>query len=97
MEQRSVAVSGIVPSRLWIYYVAGAAGDATAACVSHPLDLIKVRYQLTGELSSKAVSKGLSSTFRQVLCNEGVVSGLYKGLSASIARQIVFSGGRHGG
>ena len=82
---------------LWAYFVAGGVGDATAAMISHPMDVIKVRRQLRGELSAaKYVRVSLASTARSLITNEGIVSGLYRGLSASILRQSVFSTLRHG-
>ena len=84
---------------VWIYFVAGGLGDATAACFSHPLDTLKVRQQLKGELSREAVPLGfrsLASSAKSIFSAEGAI-GLYRGLSASVGRQIVFSGLRHGG
>jgi len=75
-----------------------------AACVfSHPLDVVKVRCQVKGELSGAKVPAGLANVFRtlsSIARAEGVShfgrSGLYYGLSASLGRQAVFSTLRHG-
>ena len=82
---------------LWHYYVAGGIGDVCAVCVSHPLDVVKVRQQLTGELTRASESKGIVQTASAVRAAEGLFSGLYRGISASIARQASFSTLRHGG
>lgn len=82
---------------LWHYYVAGGIGDVCATCVSHPLDVVKVRQQLTGELAKTSESKGLVQTARDVRAAEGLFTGLYRGITASIARQASFSTLRHGG
>ena len=36
---------------LWYFFIAGGIGDMTACCFSHPIDTLKVRMQLRGELS----------------------------------------------
>lgn len=84
---------------LWHRFVSGGLGDSTAALFSHPADVLKVRLQLTGECdpSKRSLSpKDFSLAARRLVMVEGVRSGLYAGLSASIMRQCVFSGLRHG-
>jgi solute carrier family 25 oxoglutarate transporter 11 len=89
---------------LWYMFVAGGVGEAMAACVSHPLDVVKVRRQLAGELSAAKQPSGLTPiirTFVDVARTEGVFpifarQGLWYGVSASVARQLVFSTLRHG-
>ena len=73
-----------------------------AACVTNPIDVVKVRMQLEGELKSQKVmlSQGRSySNFFSGLVfifqNEGM-KGLYKGLSASLAREATYSSIRLG-
>ena len=79
------------------YFLAGGLGDATAALVSHPLDVLKVRRQLRGELSASPRRRvSLLATARAIVRAEGAVAGLYRGLSASLLRQAVFSTLRHG-
>ena len=73
------------------YFLAGGIGDCTAALVSHPFDTIKVRQQINVQHQ-----QSLRETLSTILTKEGV-PGVYRGLSASIARQSIFSTLRHGG
>lgn len=68
----------------------GGLGSAGAACVTHPLDLIKVQLQTTQE--------GKVSIFqltRNIIKNQGVRA-LYNGISASLLRQLTYSTTRFG-
>ena len=72
-----------------------------AALVSHPMDVVKVRQQLQGELgASKDGGLGIRNfarTVTTIVRGEGALIGLYRGMSASVARQSSFSTMRHGG
>lgn len=78
-------------SQAWKGFVQGSVGAAIGSCCAHPLDLIKVRMQLQTEVPRLNMLQMGSSVFR----NEGV-PGLFKGVDASAARQIVYSGVRFG-
>lgn len=81
----------------WHRFVSGGIGDMTAACFSHPCDLLKVRMQLLGEgEKSKAVSRGGLIRIASSIVNKEGFKGLYRGLSASLLRQSIFSSMRHG-
>lgn len=67
----------------------------TASCVSHPIDLLKVRKQLQGE-GSRSGNIPLSQVAKEIYAAQGV-RGFYQGLSASLLRQLLFSSNRHGG
>lgn len=59
--------------------------------VTHPIDTIKVRLQLQGELAKSGVEyKGLFRGSWRIISNEGI-GGLYKGLSASLLREATYS------
>jgi len=83
---------------LWKGFVTGSLGSMAGGAASHPLDLIKVRMQIQGEavVGEAAVQKlspvgmGLS-----IVKTQGV-QGLFKGLTASLLRQGVYSGTRFG-
>ncbi|KAG0230089.1 mitochondrial carrier domain-containing protein [Mortierella sp. GBAus27b] len=69
----------------------GGAASCTAALVSHPFDLAKVRLQTT-----QGVGKhGMIGTMIQVARHEGIFA-LYNGLSASLLRQATYSTVRFG-
>ena len=88
----------------WKGFASGSLGAMASGAVTHPIDLVKVRMQLRGEVdkaaaaaSSRASTRapGMASTFAHVLRAEGAL-GLYKGLTASLMRQASFIGTKFG-
>ncbi|XP_065899953.1 mitochondrial dicarboxylate carrier-like isoform X2 [Dysidea avara] len=71
------------------WYLGGIA-SAGAACGTHPLDLLKVHLQ-----TQQVAKKGFIQMIAHVLRNDGFFA-LYSGLTASILRQITYSGVRYG-
>ncbi|KAM3520608.1 hypothetical protein NHJ13051_006705 [Beauveria bassiana] len=69
----------------------GGSASSMAACVTHPLDLVKVRLQTR----HGNAPKNMSGTFVHILKNDGIV-GLYSGISASLMRQLTYSTVRFG-
>ncbi|KAI0472371.1 putative dicarboxylate carrier protein [Xylaria cf. heliscus] len=69
----------------------GGSASSMAACVTHPLDLVKVRLQLR----SGDAPKNMSSTFMHIVRTSGP-RGLYDGLTASLLRQMTYSTVRFG-
>ncbi|CAG8555385.1 3731_t:CDS:10 [Cetraspora pellucida] len=69
----------------------GGAAACSACFVSHPLDLTKVRMQTTTGVNPKGTFK----TAIDIIKNEKF-PGIYKGLSASILRQVTYSTMRFG-
>ncbi|CED84992.1 mitochondrial carrier [Phaffia rhodozyma] len=67
----------------------GGAAASMAACVTHPLDLLRVRMQ------TSQIKTGFGSTAVSVFKANGV-PGFYSGLSASIMRQMTYSVTRFG-
>lgn len=85
--ERKVVQTGPIKYPFWF----GGSASSMAACVTHPLDLIKVRLQTrTGN-----APKSMSGTFVHILKNQGP-TGLYNGLSASLLRQLTYSTVRFG-
>lgn len=78
-------------SQAWKGFVQGSLGAAIGGAVAHPLDLIKVRLQLQTETPRL----GMTQLGLRIAKSEGVI-GLMKGVDASIARQLVYSGVRFG-
>ncbi|KAM5344250.1 hypothetical protein ACJ41O_012787 [Fusarium nematophilum] len=62
-----------------------------AACVTHPLDLVKVRLQTRGSNEPKS----MRGTLAKILKTNGFL-GLYPGISASLLRQLTYSTVRFG-
>ncbi|DAZ99501.1 TPA: hypothetical protein N0F65_001686 [Lagenidium giganteum] len=73
-------------------YVCGGSAAVFAAVAIHPIDLVKVHLQLAGQTGSNVTSLGVA---RSVVAREGI-SGLYSGLSAAVARQMVYGTARLG-
>ncbi|RPA86170.1 mitochondrial dicarboxylate carrier [Ascobolus immersus RN42] len=72
----------------------GGSASCMAACLTHPLDLVKVRLQTVGKhWDGKPPTMG--GMFKHIVKAEGM-SGLYQGLSASILRQATYSTTRFG-
>ncbi|KAI1769640.1 mitochondrial dicarboxylate carrier [Hypoxylon sp. FL1150] len=69
----------------------GGSASSLAACVTHPLDLVKVRLQLR----SGDAPKNMSGTFMHIVRTQGP-RGLYNGLTASLLRQMTYSTVRFG-
>eukprot|EP00933_Yihiella_yeosuensis_P085073 TRINITY_DN99874_c0_g1_i1.p1 TRINITY_DN99874_c0_g1~~TRINITY_DN99874_c0_g1_i1.p1 ORF type:complete len:318 (-),score=78.95 TRINITY_DN99874_c0_g1_i1:143-1096(-) len=86
--QKKSAAAG---NAVWKGFVQGSVGAAFGGSCAHPLDLIKVRMQLQTETPKLGMVQMGSS----ILKNEGPL-GLFKGVDASAARQLVYSGVRFG-
>lgn len=61
-------------------FVAGGAGGVCAVVVGHPFDLVKVRLQT----AEKGVYTGAMDVVRKTIAREGLVRGLYAGVSAPL-------------
>ncbi|KAF2766110.1 mitochondrial carrier [Teratosphaeria nubilosa] len=79
---------GHIQYPLWF----GGSASCFAACATHPLDLLKVRLQTQPHGSQK---KGLGAMVSHVWQADGA-KGFYRGLSASLLRQITYSTTRFG-
>ncbi|CAH4032685.1 mitochondrial dicarboxylate carrier [Pieris brassicae] len=75
--------------RISRWYFGGLA-SAGAACVTHPLDLLKVQMQ-----TQKGRNVSMFKLTQIVLKNQGIM-GLYNGISASLLRQLTYSTARFG-
>lgn len=73
-------------------YVCGGSAAIIAAVAIHPIDLVKVHLQLAGQTGSNATA---TTVVRSVLNTTGV-RGLYSGLSAAVARQMIYGTARLG-
>mmetsp|Transcript_30953 Transcript_30953/g.50071 ORF Transcript_30953/g.50071 Transcript_30953/m.50071 type:complete len:296 (-) Transcript_30953:3-890(-) len=71
--------------------ILGGLSSMSAATCTHPIDLLKVRFQL----SSRTTEGGALTIVTDIIKKEGV-SGLYKGLTASLLRQATYSTTRFG-
>ncbi|CAH0579256.1 unnamed protein product [Chrysodeixis includens] len=85
-QPQPVAAKPIKVSK-WYF---GGLSSAGAACVTHPLDLLKVQMQ-----TQKGKNVSIISVVRTVIRNQGIL-GLYNGISASLLRQLTYSTSRFG-
>ncbi|KPM44479.1 hypothetical protein AK830_g2077 [Neonectria ditissima] len=69
----------------------GGSASGMAACVTHPLDLVKVRLQTR----TPDAPKNMRGTFANILRTNGPL-GFYNGISASLLRQLTYSTVRFG-
>lgn len=81
------ATTSVVPR--WYF---GGLASAGAACITHPLDTMKVYYQTSGVLTGKQTL--IAATLKVI--NKNGLFALYNGLSASILRQLTYSTIRFG-
>ncbi len=63
---------------------AGGMASVMATCVSHPVDLLKVRMQ-----TSTGSTGSYTKVIRDIVGREGIL-GMYAGLSASVLRQLTY-------
>jgi len=66
----------------------------TAALCTHPIDVMKVRFQIYNEGKSSKHAR-VVQTYKNIVATEGR-GAFYRGISASLLRQATFSGSRHG-
>lgn len=76
-------------------FVEGGIASVVAGCSTHPLDLIKVRMQLQGELNVGAPKGGPLAVGIRVIQTEGSMA-LFSGVSATMMRQLLYSTTRMG-
>jgi len=84
----ATATSKQIHYPLWF----GGSASCFAACVTHPLDLLKVRLQTQPHDGPR---KGMGQMFAHIVKSDGV-SGAYRGLTAALLRQITYSTTRFG-
>lgn len=82
----------VLPGPIHYPFWFGGSAACMAACVTHPLDLIKVRLQTQPQTAAR---KNMLQMFVHVSREQGVL-GLYKGLSAALLRQATYSTTRFG-
>ncbi|EGX93047.1 mitochondrial dicarboxylate carrier, putative [Cordyceps militaris CM01] len=88
--QTSPKKKTVAPAIRYPFWFGGSA-SSLAACVTHPLDLVKVRLQTR----QGNAPQNMSGTFVHILKNDGLI-GLYSGISASLLRQLTYSTVRFG-
>ncbi|CAJ2511618.1 Uu.00g072430.m01.CDS01 [Anthostomella pinea] len=81
----------VIPRQIHYPFWFGGSASSMAACVTHPLDLVKVRLQLR----SGDAPKNMGGTFMHIYKTSGP-TGLYNGLTASLLRQMTYSTVRFG-
>jgi len=84
---------GIKTKRPWQGFICSAFGSSLADFSCAPLDLIKVRMQLSRSGVVGEVYQGSWDVVRRMLRNEGV-RGLYKGLSPALLRACTYGSAR---
>lgn len=74
--------------------VAGGASVGIATCITNPIDIVKVRMQMSMASSSRS-QRPLMEVARRIVAREGL-AGLTGGLSAAVARGVTYGGIRLG-
>ena len=83
-----------IAQRLQPFVIGGSSGIIATSCIQ-PIDMIKVRLQLTGEGTRGGVRPTPFSVARDIVA-KGRVLDLYDGLSAGLLRQVVYGTSRLG-
>ncbi|OQR98054.1 mitochondrial 2-oxoglutarate/malate carrier protein [Thraustotheca clavata] len=86
----AVAVAYVETGKPPVYYCLGGISAMTAACFTHPFDLLKVRLQ-----TSKEMHLSLFGTVKNIVKTEGF-SGFYRGISGGLMREGTYSTVRFG-
>ena len=76
-------------------FIIGGAAGMCASSIMHPLDLIKIRMQVSGMAGKKKEHKNFVHAFMNVTRNEGPLA-LYNGLSATLFRNASYTSVRLG-
>ena len=74
-------------------FIQGSLGAVIGSTVAHPIDLIKVRMQLSNKNNGSKIN--ILNVSNNIIKSEGF-SGFLKGIDASIIRQFTYSGTRFG-
>jgi len=94
-QVRVPSAADVKDNRVWMAckpFATGVLSGMTATTCTQPLDTLKVRVQVAAA-SGKTVSP--ITVLSQTIKNEGGLV-LYKGLSAGLMRQVIYTGGRFG-
>ncbi|CAH0040193.1 unnamed protein product [Clonostachys rhizophaga] len=83
------------PVPKWKPFVVGGVSGLVATTCIHPIDVVKVRLQLTGQGARTNSQLGAFETVRGIV-SKGKVLDLYQGISAGYLRQIVYGTARLG-
>eukprot|EP00193_Tetraselmis_chui_P020227 CAMPEP_0177794652 /NCGR_PEP_ID=MMETSP0491_2-20121128/25767_1 /TAXON_ID=63592 /ORGANISM="Tetraselmis chuii, Strain PLY429" /LENGTH=341 /DNA_ID=CAMNT_0019317337 /DNA_START=292 /DNA_END=1318 /DNA_ORIENTATION=+ len=80
------------PSSILPRLAATGVAAATAEALTFPIDIVKTRLQLQGEMQKRTSTTGAFRTAAQIIRQEGI-GGLYAGVSPAVMRHIPYSGG----
>ncbi|CAG9986534.1 unnamed protein product [Clonostachys byssicola] len=83
------------PVAKWKPFIVGGVSGLVATTCIHPIDVVKVRLQLSGQGARSSLQLGAFETMRGIVSN-GKVWDLYQGISAGYLRQIVYGTARLG-
>jgi len=70
-------------------FIIGGVSGSSATCCIQPIDMVKVRIQLQGEGTGGPVTTNPLKIASRIVAEDGV-TGLYRGLSAAILRQMTY-------
>lgn len=82
----------------YVRFCLGGIATVLAATFTNPMEVVKTRLQLQGELKSNAKKhyKGFFHTFYTILKNEGIIHGIQRGLITAWIYQFMMNGTRLG-
>ena len=86
---------GFATAERWHLFAFGMVGACSGELVTQPMDLVKVRMQLQGQVGEPIIYKSNLQAFIGVVRNEGVKA-LYSGLQPALLRQATYGSLRIG-
>ena len=95
MSEGKKKVGSIGTSTPWKGFAFSCVACCSAEVVTCPIDVVKVRLQLQGELGAKRVYSGAFNAATQIFRTEGA-SALWKGVSPALLRQATYGSLRYG-
>src|SRR3989338_7601069 len=85
------------PASLGLAMLTGSLAGMTASCFTTPIELVKIRLQLQGELGAAARPYGGNPlTALAMIARADGIRALYRGLGPALAYQLVMNGVRRG-
>ena len=95
MSKDKKKVGSIGTSKPWKGFVFSCVACCSAEVVTCPIDVVKVRLQLQGELGAKRIYSGSFDAALKIFQTEGITA-LWKGISPALLRQATYGSLRYG-
>ena len=89
-----MSTNEVTATTIFLRGVLGGVANATTMLFSNPLDVLKIRFQLSNEGLQTALRNESTWNKAKTIARAEGFYGLYKGLSISMLRELTFSSGK---